>query len=79
MDDEDDDGIMHALPVGDAALANEFARVAASGERISCDDIVDWVCRLLIRSMSPVLPATSSVPPFCNDGGVDVDGPSLPP
>lgn len=26
---------VHALPVGDAALANEFARVAANGERIS--------------------------------------------
>lgn len=39
--DDDDDDKMHALPVGDAALANEFARVAANGERISCDDIVD--------------------------------------
>lgn len=54
-----DDGWVHALPVGDAALANELARVAANGDRISCDDdgdddddIMDWVCRLLfIRSV----------------------------
>lgn len=26
---------VHALPVGDAALAKEFARVAANGDRIS--------------------------------------------
>lgn len=26
---------VHALPVGDAALANEFALVAANGERMS--------------------------------------------
>lgn len=42
--DDDVDGMMHALPVGDAASRiNELARVAANGERISCndDDIVD--------------------------------------
>lgn len=31
---------MQALPVGDAALANEFARVAANGDRISCGDAI---------------------------------------
>lgn len=48
VDDDDDDGWMHALPVGDAAL-DELARVAANGDRISCDDddIMDWVWRLL--------------------------------
>lgn len=41
-DDCDKEGIIHALPVGDAALTSEFARVAANGERISCgEDIAD--------------------------------------
>lgn len=58
---------MHALPVGDAALANELARVAANGERISCDDdIVDWVCKPLTKfdGLSLLLPPTSNVLPF---------------
>lgn len=65
-----DDGIMHALPVGDAALANELARVAANGERISCDDddddIIDWVCMPFNKSALSLLlfPPTSNVLPF---------------
>lgn len=58
--------LVHALPVGDAALANEFARVAANGERISCGvNMVKW---LWLRSVSVVsmllLPASTTLSPF---------------
>lgn len=58
--------------VGDDALANEFARVAANGDRISCDGI-DCECKPFINSMlSLLLPPTSSVLLFGIDDADDV-------
>lgn len=70
----DADDAAHALPVGDAALADEFARVAANGERISCAEIVD--CKPFKFKFSLLLPPTSNVLLFCNAG---IGGPSLLP
>lgn len=75
----DDDGAAHALPVGDAALADELARVAANGERISCDEIIDWVCKPFKSIVSLLLlPPTSRLLLLFNDD-VDIGGPSLLP
>lgn len=57
--------------VGDDALASELARVAAIGDRISCD-VIDCVCKPFINSMlSLLLPPTSSVLPFGMDDADD--------
>lgn len=58
--------------VGDDALANELARVAAIGDRISCD-VIDCVCKPFINSMlSLLLPPTSTVLLFGMDDADDV-------
>lgn len=55
--------LMHALPVGDDALAIEFARVAAIGDRMANSDGIVGFLSILLTGLSLLLLISASMCP----------------